>query len=172
MKFTAFRIAVLFTSLSGCVIGGSSSKDTSAATDPLTGSGATDQGNAELTWSPDVLLFTSLDVEFAALLALTLENTGDSSLKIDTIQIVSTQQNHQPGAFFVGEYYEGLVIDPGMRSDVDIVVQLLDNSAAFAELVIRSNDTENPILRIPLCAYPSFSTDTPCPIESTDDTGE
>ena len=137
----------------------------------------TDQGTVELTWSPDVLLYTEMLYEdntgVAQNRVLTLENTGDSSLKIDTIQIVSSQENDQQAQFFVGTDQAGdLSLSAGRELAVNIVASLTSNNAAFAEAIIRSNDTENRILRIPLCAYPEGSTDTPCPIESTDDTGE
>ena len=137
----------------------------------------TDQGTVELTWSPDVLLYTEMLYEdntgVAQNRVLTLENTGDSSLKIDTIQIVSSQENDQQAQFFVGTDQAGeLSLSAGRKLEINIVASLASNDAAFAEAVIRSNDTENRILRIPLCAYPESSTDTPCPAENSEDTGE
>ena len=137
----------------------------------------TDQGTVELKWSPEVLLYTGMlfeeDAGVAQNRVLTLENTGDSSLKIDTIQIVSTQENEQQAQFFVGtDQSSDLSIAAGRELDVTVVASLSSNSAAFAETVIRSNDTENRVLRIPLCAYPEGSTTTPCPVESIGDTGE
>ena len=162
-----FRMSVFF--LIGC--------SNSANFSNLPQNTVTDQGTVELTWLPEVLLYTEMLFEDGAGVAqnrvLTLKNTGDSSLKIDTIQIVNTQENDLPAQFFVGtDQAADLSIAAGRELEVSIVSALSSNSAAFAEAVIRSNDTENRILRIPLCAYPEGSTDTPCPVESNDDTGE
>ena len=138
----------------------------------------TDQGTVELNWSPEVLLYTDMVGGITYSQTLMLENTGDSSLKIDTIQIVSAQENEQQAQFFVGtDQASDLSLSAGRKLEINIVASLTSNDAAFAEAVIRSNDSENRILRIPLCAYPDpeDSTDTPytpCPAESSDDTGE
>ena len=132
-----------------------------------------DQGVGQLSYSPDTLLITDVQIGFAKAGTLTITSSGDNTLRIDSISL----SNAGEGVFYVEERSD-LSLAPEQSTTVDVVANFENTGFVEGELRIRSNDADYRDLRIPVCAVTedytapySCGSDTPSPDTATPDTG-
>ena len=141
MNFTT----LIITSIFGC---NSADQSFSAKNNDIYGDG----GYADLTYSPEEIVFSDMEVLVTYSTELTVESTGDSTLKIDKVDIT----NSADGVFYIDtSNTEDVNLSPGVAREFIVIAQFQEEGVYYGEARIRSNVASASDIRIPLCAFPA-----------------
>ena len=131
-------------------------------------------GFSEIAWSPAELVFTEMDLGFTYSMEITVSSNGESALLIDKADIT----NSADGVFYINTAEtEDVTLSPGTERSFIVIAQATENGVYLGEARIKSNDSVNRDVRIPLCSFPiGYEGETTCsslmdPDGSTVDTG-
>ncbi len=130
-----------------------------------------DGGFASLSWGPDELVFEEITEGITYSLEINIQSTGDNTLKIDKVDITDSAD----GVFYVDtSATEDIYLDPGVDRDFIVIAQTTTAGVFLGEVRIKSNDSENRDVRIPLCGFPvEYEGERTCSslLDETTDTG-
>ena len=111
-----------------------------------------DDGYADLTYTPQELVFTEMETLITYSLNLTVESTGEATLQIDKVDITNSAE----GVFYIDtSATEDVRLTPEVSRDFIVIAQSQEEGATyFGEARIRSNVASADDIRIPLCGFP------------------
>lgn len=111
-----------------------------------------DDGYADLTYTPQELVFTEMEPLITYSLSLTVESTGEATLQIDKVDITNSAE----GVFYIDtSATEDVYLAPEVSRDFIVIAQSQEEGATyFGEARIRSNVASADDIRIPLCGFP------------------
>lgn len=107
------------------------------------------QGNARVEFAPEELVWTDLATDSTTDAELVLSSVGDLNLVIYEVRLL----NSADGVFFI-EQIEDRTIAPGSALTVLATASLIDNQPAEGMARIKTNDSEQLELMVPLFAWP------------------
>ncbi len=136
----------------------------------------TDNGYASFEVTPQVIIFTEMEDGITYSSGFTVESTGDAMLQIDKVDITNSAE----GVFYIDtSTTEDVNLDPGVSREFFVIAQAVTAGVYVGEARIKSNDSSNRDMRIPICAYPlgyegaltcGDETDTAETVDTGDDT--
>jgi hypothetical protein len=111
-----------------------------------------EDGYADLTYTPQEIVFTDMEPLITYSLSFTVESTGDATLQIDKVDITDSAD----GIFYVDtSATEDINLSPGVTRDFIVIAQSQEEGASyFGEARIRNNVSSASDIRIPLCGFP------------------
>lgn len=133
-----------------------------------------DLGETMMTFSPQTILITDVDVAggVSKVGPIELRNVGTNDLVITRFSI---SDGGEGGVFLVvrQDEYEDSIISPEGSEEFLVTAQPAESlvgSGVFGELRISTNDPQYRDLRVPLCAYPTgWEEATPCTADASED---
>ncbi|KAA0206077.1 hypothetical protein EDM68_03660 [Candidatus Uhrbacteria bacterium] len=127
------------------------------------GQNTTTEANGQMEVYPSELTWTDLEVGILSREYLKITSTGDETLRIYDISVVSSASGQ-----FTMEEVEEFEVEPGLEREFTVACTLAADLPAQGELRIRSNDPDQIDLRLSLYATPLGYTGT----GETGDTGD
>ncbi len=118
------------------------------------------EGAGVLTYSPEILLWTDLEVGNTVGQAVTIDSVGELNLMVYEARIIQSAN----GQFYMSET-EDKTIGPGGSLPIDVVCSLNRDQPIEGVLQIKTNDVDHITFEVPLQAFPLGWT------EDTGDTG-
>ena len=111
-----------------------------------------EDGYADLTYSPQEIVFADMEPLITYSLSFTVESTGDATLQIDKVDITDSSN----GIFYVDtSATEDVNLSPGVTREFIVIAQSQEEGASYyGEARIRSNVSSSSDIRIPLCGFP------------------
>ncbi len=110
-----------------------------------------DGGYAELTVAPNEVVFSEMEDGITYSMGFTVESVGETTLQIDKVDITNSAE----GVFYIDtSATEDVNLDPGVSREFIVIAQATTAGIYVGEARIRSNDSGNRDLRVPLCAFP------------------
>lgn len=131
--------------------------------------GGSEQGVADMTYSPAEMTFTDLNWEdgVSQSAEFVITNNGDGNLQLSVVDI----SDSGGGAFYTTEE-TSLILQPGSDRSFTVVATLYEFTDAVGELRVKSNDADYLDLRVPLYASPIGWTGDTSGGDDTGDTGK
>ncbi len=111
----------------------------------------TDLGDPGLSYSPQEITFTDLEVGPSYSKPLSFQATGDADLVIYLVSVTGDSSM----AFSVYGAEEDLRIAPGDSAEITVLATLSQAAPATAELLVQSNVSDMLEFTIPLSAWPA-----------------
>ena len=111
-----------------------------------------EDGYADLTYTPQEIIFTEMELLITYSLGFTVESTGDATLQIDKVDITDSAN----GIFYVDtSATEDINLSPGVTREFIVIAQAQEEGVSYyGEARIRSNVSSASDIRIPLCGFP------------------
>lgn len=108
-------------------------------------------GFAEITWSPNEIVFTEMEPMITYSQEFLVTSTGDSALMIDKVDITNSAE----GVFYVDtSETQDVNLAPEVERAFIVIAQATETGVYLGEARIKSNDAVNRDVRIPLCGFP------------------